>query len=206
MPCRAVCCQPGKAMSSAPPAPSEFATDFAMLEQQALAAPKVKLLDQAEWYRGLSLPKDYEKSRPRVRKASYSYQLLLIYEEDVIPGELPLALQALGSGPDMTLSKQVVQHDLLVRPTESGYQAIMVDVDADFPGASLYCAAPLFGIWVEPKGEIKPALLPLYLAWWLNVHQPLCENPEVLIQSCIPMPPVALQRQLLALLALGGAG
>ncbi len=204
MECQAVCCKPGKALPSEPSTSSALPTDLALLEQQVLAAPKVKLLDQAEWYRGLPWHPRYQELEPCQRQASYKWQHLLVREDDVKHGELPLVLPTIPFPGDMALSKQVVQHDLLVRPTESGYQAIMVDVNADFPEGTLYCAAPLFGIGVAPLGNIQPALLPLYLVWWLNVHQTLCENPEALIQSEIPLPPVALQRALLALLVRGG--
>lgn len=200
MQCRAVCCQPHAAIFTGPPAPSEFSTDFASLEQQALAAPRVRLVEQAEWYRGLTTPMHYKELGPRVRQAMHICKQLLIQEEDVMPGELPLALPAFGGSRYTEASKPVVQHDLVVRPTESGYQATMVDVNADLPGESLFCAAPLFGIWVQPKGQVQAALLPLYLVWWLNAHQPPCENPEALIQSFVPLPPVALQRELIALL------
>lgn len=156
------------------------------LQQQALAAPKVRLLEQADWYRGLD-------NAVATTKGTH----VLVQEQDVIHGVLPATLARFGGSSVVNGTMAVALDDLLVGPTATGYHAMVMEINACFTTEKVYCAAPLFGIWVQPLGMHPPALLPQYLAWWLNWHQKRCAGPEALLQSCIPLPPIALQRQLL---------
>jgi hypothetical protein len=130
------------------------------------------------------------------------YGNLLIQEQDLKDGGLNTALARFGTANYVSETLAVWPHDLVIRTTASGYRALVVDVHAHFPCRRLYCAAPLFGIFVKPLDSRQPLLLPGYLAWWLNQLQAPCAQPEALIKSCIPLPPLALQRQLLTALSL----